>query len=517
VSRSFTLLVLAILLGVGEGFGTGRSIPADDRYYRELFRMAAESRIPLSELTNRPTMLNSEAEIELAARNRGNPALLKKLIRLFGREVSDDEAASWRLYQHRNGDAYFRLDPRFTFRIDAGDGKSYLRRGSGIQFEGGIRSFDYYFRFFDNTERGGGPYWARSQLFEDRYGYVGPLMGGRETYYDATEAWLAYRAGRIEVKFGKERISWGPGKGTNLLLSANAPSIDQLNLKVSLSENTRFNWLVGKLHPSNDSPLDSVYRTSDGWIRYASATKWIAAHRLETSPKEWLQIAVNEAVVWGERGLDASYLNPLYFLYSAQHDGGDRDNVLMSGDVTLKPRDGWLAYGELLIDDIKISSLGKGYIGNRIGWLFGVYSSEGPVDAVDFGIEYVRLEPFVYSHYFPINRFSTWTSSLGANLKPNSDRLSFEANYKLMNSLAFRYSGGYNRHGSFGGEIRESIPRIAPSKVRFLDGDRTKWFGWRGVVEYIVAPGALLEIGLARGEREYPLPDRWFASFGYRI
>ncbi len=488
------------------------NIPLDDRRYRWIERNAVAD-APLDLLTNRPVSLINYLNFDRQSSNDSgyvHPVGSRRLRWMKG---------NWRAYEYNNTNgSSFTLDPRFTFRMDIGERKTILRRASGIQFYGSIREhLGYYFRFADNTERGNGPYTQRDQLLEDHAGYVGPLMGGKETYYDATEAYLNWGRDWINVTFGKDKVSWGPGRHTNLLLSDNAPSFDQLRIKTRLGNSSQFTYLVGKLHPTAGLRGDTLYRTSGGWERISVEPKWISAHRLEYAPASWLLLSVSEAIIWGERGLDAAYLNPLYFLYSAQHDGGDRDNVAMSGDFVARLPFQGIFYGALLIDDMKISKLGKGEAGNKFGLLAGVFATDAYFPNLDVGMEYTRLEPYVYSHFFPINRYSNWNSSLGADLSPNSDRLEFTLRFKPTFDFTINLAGSFNRRGTVGGTVEESIPRGDSRKVKFLDGSRDSWRSAQLGVEWEAIPGGVIEIGAITGERQSIVPDRWYFSIGYRI
>lgn len=520
--------------------GGSPGLPLDDRAYEFLERCAARGWVPLDLLTNRPIARSPAAKLldDAAAKIEagGDPLLIQDL-HYFQREfaadapvsraVRSDSAAlsgsaiqpSWHVAAWKLDDgSTFVFDPRFTYRVDVGRAKTFTRRASGIQFRGSFRRrLGYRFIFSDNTERGGGPYTLRTQLLEDHYGYVGPLRGGKETYYDQTDAAVSVATGWGEATFGKESVRWGPGRRENLLLSGAGPSFDHLRLKLHLTGSAQFTYLVGRLHPSSNEPRDTAYVTSDGWKRLTLEPKWLAAHRLEYAPRRWLLLSISEAVIWGERGLDVAYLNPLYFLYSAQHDGGDRDNVLMSGDFVIRLSRTGYSYGALLIDDLNTSQLGKGDAANKTGWLAGLWVARMGVQGMEVGVEYLRLEPFVYSHFFPINRYSTWTSSLGASLPPNSDRLEGTLLFRRSRVLTFTAQVGYNRHGRIGGEVEETQAPGGAGKVHFLDGDPQDWWSWRLSARWEPIAGLAVEAGLLRGERRTLVADRWYVSAGYRL
>lgn len=513
-TRHLFFLFVSVMALVAEGAATERLTPfstgaqpnalTGDRAYRELYRESIITGDRLDLLTNRPV---GKGILDSLARGH-EPE--------FGR-------AGWHLIEFKSDSgSWFQFDPYFTFRVDAGGGKSILRRGSGIRFSGAFqRKIGYFFRFVDNTERGNGSYRKRSDLLEDRAGYVGPLTGTQETYYDLTDAGICWSSMWLSATLGKERVSWGPGRLTNLLISNGGPSFDQLRLKAALSPNTRFTYLLGRIHPSVDVPSDTVYTTSDGWRRTTLANKWIAAQRLEFAPRDNLIVSVSEAVIWGERGIDPAYVNPLYFYYSAQHDGNDRDNVLLSGDFLYRFDCSAVIYGAVLIDDLKTSTIGKGNAGNKLGWLAGSFAPNCGVRGLDVGFEWVRLEPYVYTHFFPINRYTHWTSPIGADIPPNSDRITFTTDYRLPKMVLLHGEVSNSRHGTLGGDVNVPLPHRLPDNplgpIHFLDGARRDWVSWKVSVEWEPISGGVIEAGIVRGDKAASLPNRAYLSVGYHL
>lgn len=416
-----------------------------------------------------------------------------------------------------SGEMNFVFDPVVRFRVDADKDRTVVRRAAGIGFYGNVSQWvGYRFQFVDHTERGGGPYWRRDQLMEDVYGYVGPLQGNKETYYDMTEASMSMQWKRVNLFFGKDRISWGPGSADKLQLSGNGPSFNHLNLNIRLFSNARFSYLVGKLQP-HGSETDTLYMTEEGWTRTAISSKWIAAHRLEYSPWDNVTIGIAESIIWGERGLDAAYLNPLNFYYSAEHDGGDRDNVLMSGDIQLRIANRCIVYGELLIDDLKTSTLGKGDPGNKLGFRAGGWLSDTGIDGLETSLEYTRLEPFVYSHFFPVNVFSTWTTSLGSDLRPNSDRIRWIVLYRPVRNIEISGRLDINRHGSTGGSIINPVPFKLTESVTFLTGSREEWTAGELSIQWEPLTGLFLRTGGINDDQSAILPKSSYVSVSYRL
>ncbi len=426
------------------------------------------------------------------------------------------ENPHWRLFHLQNQQGYIIFDPVIGMRVDYGE-KRIIRRGSGVKFYGRFHFLGYNFKFVDYTERGNGPYTSRDQLLEDRYGYVGPLLGGNETYYDINEAHLSLEFSKFNLIYGKGQVNWGPGHFSNLLLTSNATAFDRFQINIRINKYLRYSYLTGKLKDIT-TPTDTLYKLPDGKWRMASDKKWVAAHRLEYCPWQWLVVAINEAVVWGERGLDLAYINPLAFFYSAQHSGGDCDNVLMCGDFKIiYPTKGTL-YGALLIDDMKTSAIGTSDIANKIGYLCGISTSSLGISGCEIGLEYLRLDPFVYTHIYPINRYTHWRANLGSDLKPNSDRLTLWGQYRLIRQLVLDCNISRNRHGTLGGSPEDVRPEGFDEKeASLLSGTRSNWIRSEVSLKWEFIPAALVQVGWINNDKNTFEPNRTYISLSYRI
>jgi len=550
-----SILIIFVLTGVGFSIEdtevASAYVPVEDPVYHFLENCAARGVLPMSCTTLKPLSrseislllhgvvsgfdkLNdkvlmadldyyfSEYSLDVERLNKSDRVPQRQVRSVLYNPAKALNSPHWH-FSAINSDYFsFVCDPVGRIQWDFSDDRTILRRASGLQFRGDIvNRLGYYFRFVDNTERGNGPYSKRDSLLEDRYGYVGPLLGGKETYYDMTEAYLTTTWKMFEFAFGKDRAAWGPGE-ERLLLSGYSPSFNHFNFRCQLGSKVRFSYIVGKLHPcdSEGNALgDTLYRTNEGWTRVVPSDKWITAHRLEYFLGKSIVIGVSEALIWGERGLDFAYLNPLNFLFSAEHDGGDLDNVLLEGDLSVRLARLGILYGSLLIDDLKISTLGEGDPGNRFGLTIGMRIYNLGLDGIETGLEYVRLEPFVYSHFYAVNRYTTWTSNLGSSLKPNSDRIRWLLNYRPLRQVALNLRVDWNRHASTGGEIEQIIPRNSgelPSTVDFLDGDRSDWTEIETSILWEFFTGTICKAGWITGAESTAIPDRFFIGISYR-
>jgi len=409
----------------------------------------------------------------------------------------------------------FVFDPIISADWNDNGSKTIFRRSTGIKFRGVVNHrLGFSFKFTDHVERGNGKYVDREQLLEDHYGYVGPLMGGEETYYDLNSAYVVTSWSKFDLMFGKEKFAWGLDEN-RLLFSGDAPPFSQLRLTAYLTSNIKFTYVVGKLKSWN-AIGDTIYTTANNWERIIPPEKWVVGHRLDYSPISRINLSVSEALIWGDRGFDFSYLNPLAFLYSAEHDGGDLDNVLLSGDISVQLYKSMVWSASLLIDDMKTSTLGTGDFGNKFAWSTGIMAYIPIVSGVMTSVSYIKVDPYVYSHFFPINRFSNWTSGLGTELAPNSDRFTYQVSYKPIRELQLGLKIQQYRHGDLGGSMYETVVKGENPSASFWGGKSEEWTQFEISANWEILPGLDVSVGRVENDKTLVFEDRYFLFFGYR-
>ncbi|MEP0548197.1 MAG: hypothetical protein ABJF88_14775 [Rhodothermales bacterium] len=153
--------------------------------------------------------------------------------------------------------------------------------------------------------------------------------------------------------------------------------------------------------------------------------RYLAFHRLTLNPWHRLQLAFTEMVVYGQRGPELAYLNPVNPFKPAEHALWDRDNTLFALEAVLRPTDGVEAYATFLADDLDTSLLGKNSFNNKWAVQAGLGAALGP--ALGW-VEYTRIEPFVYTHRFLLdgsfyNAYQHNGFGLGHPLGPNADQV----------------------------------------------------------------------------------------------
>lgn len=342
-----------------------------------------------------------------------------------------------------------------------------------------------YFDFRDHKETGRGPYYGgeRWKLYSDHADYV-TMKGEDFAYYDLTRAVISLKLGGLRLNMGRGDHKWGSGRLGSLALSTNTPPFDFVSARIDIAGLLRFSYLTGFLYP-----YPEVFQTADtttgGHIRRLTERKMIAAHRLEVYPVKGVEIGFGESVIYGERGLELAYLNPINLYFSAEHNLGDMDNVSWFADFELNLLGGISLYGELFIDDMKTGELGTDYIGNKFAYLGGLFLvNPAGLEDTDLTLEYARLDPFVYSHIYPINTYKNWNASLGHFLPPNSDGIFTAFRWKPLYALEAKLGYSLVRHGAdtenevVGGSIDTPPPVDGPLYIPFLSGERMEVSIW---------------------------------------
>jgi len=372
-----------------------------------------------------------------------------------------------------------------------------------------------YVRFMDTTERGAGNH---TTIYSPYSGYIAGR--GTSISYDETEAYLGYQNKNIAVRVGRGKHSWGPSHWNHLLFGYLYAPYPYIELQVNLGDYIRFISFHGELNPGK-SLRDTVYVTPEGNVRRVYRDKYIGAHRLEITPTDWISIGLNEAVVYGERPIQIGYVLPFNLYWSEGHQQNWDDNIIWDADIRIKPMRNVLFYAEFLLDEANLAALGTSEFGNRTGYTVGGRFIGLPRQ--DIRIEYTKLRPFVYTHWYPINRPTTWDTPLATELPPNSDEWNFSWIYHPTNRIDIEIFGTKRRHGAtppnsdpVGGSATET--RLGnEGTYPFLAGVRQSseeigvGFQWQAL-ERLTA-----RLRLATGQDESKAYNRFLFRFNYNF
>jgi hypothetical protein len=384
-------------------------------------------------------------------------------------------------YSHVSEKIRFHIDPIVNFdykRIaaDSVDGKKNLYRYTyGFRIRGNFGKNLGFYADYRNTREWGKNYPKDFVISLDGLGFVNGY--GKHIYHDETIAYLVGGFPLFEIEIGKNINKWGPGRHGNLSLSDNATSYDQIKFKTKFWR-LKFTSVTGFLRSYPAITQENKIKQNDQeYSREMHSKKYLAGHRLEIAVADNFDAGITEVVIYGERELEFTYLNPIMFYRSAEHYLGDMDNATMSVDFSWNFAKGYKIYGEFFLDDIFISRIGSKWYGNKFAYLGGIFITNPlKLKNSELLFEYARVKPFVYTHHYPINVFKHFSTPLGYFTGPNAEDyyLLFTKYFSRESRISFEYE--LKRHGknypdkNIGGDLNLGHRWEDPTQVGFLEG-----------------------------------------------
>lgn len=297
-------------------------------------------------------------------------------------------------------------------------------------------------------------------------------------FFDETSAFLAFENKFLELKIGNDRKIIGHGFNKSIL-SNSPPRMEYLSLALKYNL-LNFTFFHGKLLGNQSLIVDSL----QGNFNKVS-DKYLAYHRIGLNFSRNAHFGIGEMIIYANRNIDFSYLNPINFYKSAEHANQDRDNSFLFLDFINNTIEGLKIYSTILIDDIDFGKIGRGWYGNQslisVGFYSALFYEIMPLD-VEF--QYTKIDPYVFTHRISDNNFTNKGFNLGSELSPNSSSslllLYFRPHYRINLTLGMRYTlhgaNVLNSKGelvtNYGGNILVGHRPFDSEEVYFLQGDR---------------------------------------------
>jgi hypothetical protein len=449
------------------------NLPLDHWGYNFLQRMETKGLFDSYELRVRPVPREKIADIveQIYTRALANPELLSK--------------TEWRMLDQLVGDFYDELQPRFDmpkrirrerhlFKFSEGNaglvygdvvgsmstilnkGRQYnpnelLGQGMlGGQLRGHIGSSIGFFAEARNTLTRGEE--IEDESFNPENG--SPIVtSGDNVFRDRATAYFTWDKSLLRLEGGRDEFDWGPSFRGGATLTKNSPPADNIRLAV------RFNrFKLSYMH---------------AWLRSGLATKYLAAHRLDVTVFKGLYLSATETVIYGDRNVEPSYLNPLMLYHVAEHHLGDKDNNNLAFDLTFTRLKNTTLYGEWFIDDMTSGKIGQNYFGNKWGWIFGAHVADPfKLKDVDLKAEYGRIDPYVYTHWDSLNIYTNYDKIIGHPLGPNAESIYLELGWQVNANFRIEVNGQRIRKAE--GEANTKTYPVHGENKDFLKGLQEK-------------------------------------------
>ncbi len=299
-----------------------------------------------------------------------------------------------------------------------------------------------------------------------------------DDYFDETAAYFSADFDYVKFKIARDRVNLGYGT-VKTILGDNPPVMDyvSLNLKYKIFS---FSFYHGKLLGSTKR----IQIREAGSVNFVTE-KYFVYHRIHLNISKRFTLGLGETVIYSNRNIDLSYLNPFSFYKSVEHANQDRDNAALFVDFTNNSIRGVKFYGTFFIDDIDFGKIGTGWYGNKTLLNIGAVSSPFyEYLPLDLEVQYIMIQPYVYSHRINENNFTNLGYPFVAVIEPNSSNVFAGLNWFFTSRLNLATSFLYSVHGenvvdedgnvvkNVGGDIAIGHRTDDSENVKFLDGIR---------------------------------------------
>lgn len=414
LSAKFFLIFILILLP-HSSYSQHTTVPLDHQVYpflqkAETLHLFDSYQLRILPLTRAATldllqkMQSRKDELSSADRQLFEQMLLEFTDPVIGQAAKPDGEIHF--YRYEEGDAQLFLDLRLqqAFRFSRNRLEIANENISETLAEGSVRGrFGRHFYIgltARNTAIMGEDDLAEN--FDPDTGEIRSIVGGT-AFNDQATGYVAARFGRFGVLVGRNNLGWGSNSNEPLALASFNEPVDLLQLTLDFQR-----WRFSYFHANLQGIADQRY---------------IAGHRLDFAWMHWLNVGLYETVVYGGRGVEPGYLNPLVPYHIMEHQLGDRDNNMLGFDWNAFLTGGLRFYGEVFVDDFSFNkSLGT-YWGNKLAYLAGLHWAQPTgLKTLELFASFTRVDPFVYSHYDTVNVYSHYGTSVGSQLGPNAER-----------------------------------------------------------------------------------------------
>lgn len=299
--------------------------------------------------------------------------------------------------------------------------------------------------------------------------YAKYFSSTRTSNYDRTMGNVSLNFKQFRISLSKQYNYWGTGYEGYIILSDKAPSFPHLSIKITPVDWLDFNYFYGSL---NSMYYDSTTIRNQGELRphISLIEKYIAAHILTIDLFENLKISLGESVIISDR-FEPIYLIPVLFFRIADHYLSKSDynsgNAQIFGSTSLRIPDVKTRFDfSFFIDEMNITNK-EGP--TSAGYSFGATVYDPIIKNTGLQIEYVRINPFVYTHSDPLQWYSNRNYNLGHWLGNNSDKVMLKFYYKPIALFNLIASYCFIRRGS----IEQAGDERYNKDQKFLYGNKS--------------------------------------------
>jgi hypothetical protein len=375
---------------------------------------------------------------------------------IWGKDQYNNRA----LLNVKKDDFIFRADPALTYEYTAGQNKGVYKQATGIAFWGQAgKHFSFQAYFQDINESGKGV--DSLKRFSPETGIQRTAnLNNKSTAvnYSDVQGNITYAWNNGLISIGKGQLLNGYGQEGRLILSDKAPSYPYIRLDYSPLKWLHFNYSFASLQ---SGIIDSARTYNKGNSLYGNnreiyVTKYMASHSLNFLPIKGLELSVGESMISSDQ-LDPGYLIPVLFYkaydqYASRYKittGSNGQFFFQASSRNHIPKTH--LYATLFIDEIRLeTAFNPATSRNQLGFNIGASTTDIIIPYLTAGLEYTRINPFVYNNLIPAQTYTSQTYLLGDWIGQNADKVIAWLSYNPMPRLITTAQLVYVRKGMEG-------------------------------------------------------------------
>lgn len=366
--------------------------------------------------------------------------------------------------------ATLRADPVIGMGYISGSGKAVKQYNSGVDIWGTVGKhwgYQFYFRDFNETGTG-------FDTLTQNTPTTGIIRKDSSNYkslnYSEIRASLTYTWKKGILSFGQDHLQWGYGQNGLIVLSDKSPVFPYIRFDYRLFKWLHFNyehiWLNSNIIDSNRTYAtgNSVY----GGQRIYYQPKYMAIHSIDIRLKKGLNASIGESEIYNDK-IQLPYLIPFLFYRIYDYESSNSNNMAGSNTqifMQISSRDQLPKthlYGTLFVDEISVTNIfNQKKKRNQLGYTLGIEKRDLLIPYLSIGIEYTRVNPFVYRNFIPAEDYTNHNYELGDWMGNNFDRVIVVAKYHPAPKLALQAHYQYSRKGGPGNLIAQYFTQPQP-------------------------------------------------------
>lgn len=270
----------------------------------------------------------------------------------------------------------------------------------------------------------------------------------------------------LNLFVGRDKISYGPGKRTNLMLSKETPFFNQLTLTYYSKKNKTSLFFIpmeSYLTDSEKTELENFISNNSDLLLdvnygkdYDSQSTYITGHRFEFRPVRNFILTFTEMLVLGGRFNNLEDITPAMFYHNVY--GENYSNVMLGFDFYYAVVPGLGLYGEYIIDDIRNTNEEDITVPTSTGYLLGLeYQLPDLFGKTTLHIEGADISQFTYKRWHPYLNFYSrrklFSTSTGSNNFLDTPTGFFLGSDSAFIALWLTFLQDYTLHAELGYEM----------------------------------------------------------------